>query len=141
MLSQKRPASLKVTWASARNGEIDSGLEGVNTSFLKIIYKLLLNNCFPQLLNSFTMIGNSYVSQRSMTVDSKAADIRLSPETSTHKQFTAMLVRQAVQKSVWKGLKSQHVILQRVSLASISVCCQQNFANSKGMPQRGLQKP
>lgn len=25
------------------------------------------------------MIGNSYVSQRSMTVDSKAADIRLSP--------------------------------------------------------------
>ena len=70
MLSQKRPASLKVTWASARNGEIDSGLGGVNTSFLKIIYKLLLNNCFPQLLNSFTMIGNSYVSQRSMTVDS-----------------------------------------------------------------------
>lgn len=141
MLSQKRPASLKVTWASARNGEIDSGLGGVNTSFLKIISKLLLNNCFPQLLNSFTMIGNSYVSQRSMTVDSKAADICPSPETSTDTQFTAMLVRQAVQKSVWPGLKSQHTILQKVSLTSISVCCQQNFANSKGMPERGLQKP
>lgn len=87
------------------------------------------------------MIGNSYVSQRSMMVDSKAADIRLSPETSTHTQFTAMLVRQAVQKSVWLGLKSQHTILQKVSLTSISVCCQQNFANSKDMPERGLQKP
>ena len=87
------------------------------------------------------MIGNSYVSQRSMTVDSKAADICPSPETSTDTQFTAMLVRQAVQKSVWPGLKSQHTILQKVSLTSISVCCQQNFANSKGMPERGLQKP
>lgn len=88
------------------------------------------------------MIGNSYVSQRSMTVDSKAADIRLSPgNRSTHKQFTAMLVRQAVQKSCLEGPESQHVILQRVSLASISVCCQQNFINSKGMPQRGYRNP
>ena len=71
--------ALKVTWASARGGEMDSGLGGVSASLLKITFKLLFNNCFPQLLNSFTMIGNGCASHSNVIVDSPAANF-VSPE-------------------------------------------------------------
>lgn len=80
------------------------------------------------------MIGNSYVSQRSTTVDYPAADFCLCLLRHVQTQVIAVPVRHAVHKS-----ESQYVILYKISSASIS------FIDSLTLKileacQRGLQK-
>lgn len=130
-------ASFKVRWAGTW-AESDSGLWGVNASFLKTTFKLIFNNRFPQLLNSFSMIGNSHVCWRSMTVDYPAADLcLLSPDPCAYTSYSHAGQACSTEVRLPEPSKSTYYFVKSI-LSKHRHYCQSDFENSKGMPERGL---
>lgn len=109
-------------------------LWGVHASLLKITFRLFFNRRFPQLLNSSTMVGNSYTSQ-STTVDYLGSMfLSVSPETHTHTHrklkpcYSAMLYRSLSkpEKSTYysvNNILSQLALLLSARLFKILKAC------------------